>query len=136
MIDKKTMELIETVARAAAQATIEAITETRQKKRRHVMPESAKKTEQLLQMYNRLPDTHPARARVDAAIDAVKTSGTFGAENADIILSHYIDGMGFAELSEIYDCQYNTIVRRKNRLLEMLAVELFPEDVLAERRLL
>ena len=82
------------------------------------------------------PEQEPELAPVDAAIDAVKMAGTFGAENADIILSHYIDGMGFAELSEIYDCQYNTIVRRKNRILEMLAVELFPEDVLAERRLL
>lgn len=36
------------------------------------------------------------------------------------------------EISEIYDCKYQNISKKRNKLVKILASELFPEDVLKE----
>ena len=48
------------------------------------------------------------------------------------LASRFFDGMTLSEISEIYDCQYRNISKQKNRLIKILAAELFPEDVLKE----
>ena len=36
------------------------------------------------------------------------------------------------EISDIYDCKYQNISKKRNKLVKKLADELFPEDVLKE----
>ena len=40
--------------------------------------------------------------------------------------------MSIIEISEIYDVKYQNISKKRNKLVKMLASELFPEDVLNE----
>jgi hypothetical protein len=40
--------------------------------------------------------------------------------------------MTLEEISEIYDCKYQNISKKRNKLIKILASELFPEDVLNE----
>lgn len=90
--------------------------------------ESFRKTETDLRMYTHLPETHPERARIDKAIETLE-----GIDYKDIVPSIYFDGMTIQELAEIYDCQDATIIKRRNKLIRKLALELFPEDVLREQ---
>ena len=50
----------------------------------------------------------------------------------DVIASRYFDGLTITEISDIYDCKYQNISKKRNKLIKILAAELFPEDVLKE----
>lgn len=88
---------------------------------------SFKKTESLLYLYPKLSEDHPERKRVDQALEKIKND-----DYCDVIASRYFDGLTITEISEIYDCKYQNISKKRNKLIRILAAELFPEDVLKE----
>lgn len=93
----------------------------------YVFSNSFKKTEELLYLYPKLPEDHPERLRINQALEKISED-----EYADVIASRYFDGLTIVEISDIYDCKYQTISKNRNRLVKILASELFPEDVLNE----
>lgn len=93
----------------------------------YVFSNSFKKTEELLYLYPKLPENHPERLRIDKALERIKDD-----DYKDVIASRYFDGMTITEISEIYDCKYQNISKKRNKLVKILASELFPEDVLKE----
>ena len=93
----------------------------------YVFSNSFKKTEELLYLYPKLPNDNPEKQRVDLALKKIESDDYFG-----VIPSRYFDGMTIAEISEIYDCKYQNISKKRNKLVKILASELFPEDVLKE----
>lgn len=93
----------------------------------YVFSNSFKKTEELLYLYPKLAEDHPERQRIDHALEKIKDDDYFG-----VIPSRYFDGMTITEISEIYDCKYQNISKKRNKLVKILASELFPEDVLKE----
>jgi DNA-directed RNA polymerase specialized sigma24 family protein len=88
---------------------------------------SFKKTEELLYLYTKLPEDHPERKRIDKALEKIQND-----DYCDVIASRYFDGLTITEISEIYDCKYQNISKKRNKLIKILAAELFPEDVLKE----
>lgn len=93
----------------------------------HVFSNSYRKTEELLYLYTKLPENHPERQRINKALERIKDD-----DYKDVIASRYFDGLTITEISEIYDCKYDTIIKKRNKLVKILAAELFPEDVLNE----
>ena len=88
---------------------------------------SFKKTEELLYLYPKLPADHPEKMRIDKALEKIQND-----DYCDVIASRYFDGLTITEISEIYDCKYQNISKKRNKLVKILASELFPEDVLKE----
>ena len=93
----------------------------------YVFSNSFKKTEELLYLYPKLPEDHPERQRIDKALEKIQND-----DYCDVIASRYFDGLTITEISEIYDCKYQNISKKRNKLIKILAAELFPEDVLKE----
>ena len=93
----------------------------------HIFSNSFKKTEELLYLYPKIPDDNPEKQRIDQALKKIENDDYYG-----VIPSRYFDGMTIAEISEIYDCKYQNISKKRNKLVKILASELFPEDVLKE----
>ena len=117
--------IIEKAAEAAATKTVRKLKEIDRIKR---MPtNSFKKTEELLYLYPKLPEDHPERQRIDKALEVIADD-----DYCDVVASRYFDGLTIEKISEIYDCKYQTISKKRNRLVKILASELFPEDVLKE----
>lgn len=88
---------------------------------------SFKKTEEVLYLYPKLSSDNPEKKRIDEALKKIEADEYYG-----VIQSRYFDGMTIAEISEIYDCKYQNISKKRNKLVKILASELFPEDVLNE----
>ncbi len=88
---------------------------------------SFKKTEEVLYLYPNLPETNPMKQKIDNALKTIENDDYYG-----VIPSRYFDKMTLEEISEIYDCKYQNISKKRNKLVKMLARELFPEDVLKE----
>lgn len=118
-------QIIESAAERAAQMTIKKLQESDRLKK--INAPSFKKTESLLFLYSKLAEDHPDRLRIDRALRKIDQS-----EYKDVIASYYFDGIPLTELSEIYDCKYQTICKQRNKLIKVLSRELFPEDVLRE----
>lgn len=113
---------------AAEQAAVRTIKKLRDSKRiAFVFSNSFKKTEELLYLYPKLPVDHPERLRIDEALKKIEDDDYKG-----VISSRYFNGMTITEISEIYDCKYQNISKKRNKLIRILASELFPEDVLKE----
>ena len=93
----------------------------------YAVSNSFKKTEELLYLYPKLPEGHPERKRIEAALDKIKDD-----EYCDVIASRYFDGLSITEIADIYDVKYQNISKKRNKLVKILASELFPEDVLKE----
>ena len=125
-MDRNEIEaIIDRAAVKAAETTIRHLKDTGRIK--HQFTNSFKKTEELLYLYPKLPVNHPEKKRVENALDIIKDD-----EYKDVIASHYFDGMTLNEISEIYDCKYQNISKKRNKLIKILSSELFPEDVLNE----
>lgn len=121
-------ELNRIIQKAADQAAMKTLNKLKDAGRiTYVFSNSFKKTEELLYLYPKLPADHPERIRIDQALEKISDD-----EYADVIKSRYFDGMTIVEISEIYDCKYQNISKKRNKLVKMLASELFPEDVLNE----
>ena len=118
-------EIIAKTAEETATRTVKKLTELGKINRQ--FSNSFKKTEELLYLYPKLPPDNPERIRVDKALEKIADD-----EYCDVIASRYFDGMTIAEISEIYDCKYQNISKKRNKLMKILASELFPEDVLKE----
>lgn len=125
MDENQLKKIIEQAAEAAAMKTLRKLKEAG--RITYVFSNSFKKTEELLYLYPKLPEGHPERLRVDAALKIIEDD-----DYKDVIASRYFDGMTIAEISEIYDCKYQNISKKRNKLVRILASELFPEDVLKE----
>lgn len=125
MIDAETKQLIEKVAEETANRTLNKLKSAG--RITYVFSDSFKKTEELLYLYPKLPEDHPERKRIDKALEKIADD-----EYCDVIASRYFDGLTITEISEIYDCKYQNISKKRNKLVKILASELFPEDVLKE----
>lgn len=125
MNDAELNAVIEKAAEAAATKTLNKLKSAG--RITYVFSNSFKKTEELLYLYPKLPADHPERIRIDLAMKKIKDD-----EYADVIRSRYFKGMSIVEISEIYDCKYQNISKKRNKLVKILASELFPEDVLKE----
>lgn len=121
-------ELTDIINQAAEAGAIKAVRRLKNEGRiTYIFSNSFKKTEELLYLYPKLPPDHPERKRIDKALEKIKND-----EYCDVIASRYFDGMTIMEISEIYDCKYQNISKKRNKLVKILASELFPEDVLNE----
>lgn len=121
-------ELNAIIEKAAEQAATRTLNKLKNAGRiTYVFSNSFKKTEELLYLYPKLPADHPERIRIDQAMEKIKDD-----EYCDVIASRYFDGKTIVEISEIYDCKYQNISKKRNKLVKILASELFPEDVLKE----
>lgn len=121
-------ELNKIIQKAADQAAMRTLNKLKEAGRiTYVFSNSFKKTEELLYLYPKLPADHPERKRIDEALKKIEND-----DYADVIKSRYFDGMTIIEISEIYDCKYQNISKKRNKLVKILASELFPEDVLDE----
>lgn len=118
-------QMIEQAAEAAASKAVAKIKETG--KIKYYFSNSFRKTEELLYLYPKLPADHPERIRIDKALERIKDD-----DYKDVIASRYFDGLTITEISEIYDCKYQNISKKRNKLVRILSAELFPEDVLKE----
>lgn len=118
-------EIIEQAAEAAAQKTLRKLKDAG--RITYVFSNSFKKTEELLYLYPKLPEDNTERIRIDKALKKIEDDDYYG-----VIPSRYFDGMTIAEISEIYDCKYQNISKKRNKLVKILASELFPEEVLQE----
>lgn len=121
-------ELQHMIDRAAEAGAIRAIKKLKSAGRiTYVFSNSFKKTEELLYLYPKLPEDHPERKRIDKALEKIQND-----DYCDVIASRYFDGLTITEISDIYDCKYQNISKKRNKLIKILAAELFPEDVLKE----
>ena len=118
-------DLINKAAEAAANKTVQKLKSAG--RIRYVPTNSFKKTEELLYLYPKLPEDNPERIRIEKALEKIKDD-----DYKDVIASRYFDGMTITEISDIYDCKYQNISKKRNKLVRILAAELFPEDVLKE----
>ena len=125
MTDEELNQIIQKAANEAALRTLNKLKEAG--RITYVFSNSFKKTEELLYLYPKLPDDHPERLRIDEALKKIEDDDYYG-----VIPSRYFDGMTIVEISEIYDCKYQNISKKRNKLVKILASELFPEDVLNE----
>ena len=121
-------ELQHMIDRAAEAGAVRAIKKLKSAGRiTYNFSNSFKKTEELLYLYPKLPEDHPERKRIDKALEKIQND-----DYCDVIASRYFDGMTITEISDIYDCKYQNISKNRNKLIKILAAELFPEDVLKE----
>ena len=121
-------ELHRIIQKAADEAATKTLNKLKSAGRiTYVFSNSFKKTEELLYLYPKLPVDHPERIRIDEAMKKIQDD-----EYCDVIRSRYFEGMTIVEISEIYDCKYQNISKKRNKLVKQLAAELFPEDVLKE----
>lgn len=125
MTDEQIKKLIQDSAEAAAQKTVRKLKDAGRIK--YNFSNSFKKTEELLYLYPKLPEDHPERQRIDKALKRIEDD-----DYKDVIASRYFDGLTINEISEIYDCKYQNISKKRNKLVRILSQELFPEDVLNE----
>lgn len=125
MTNAEITELINQAAEAAATKAVKKLKDTG--RITYVFSNSFKKTEELLYLYPNLPDDHPEKQRIDKALKKIEHD-----DYKDVIASRYFDGLTIMEISEIYDCKYQNISKKRNKLVKILASELFPEDVLQE----
>lgn len=125
MTDEQIKEAIEKASDAAAMKALRKLKDAG--RITYVFSNSFKKTEELLYLYPKLPEDHPERKRIDKALERIKDD-----DYKDVIASRYFDGLTINEISEIYDCKYQNISKKRNKLVKILASELFPEDVLKE----
>lgn len=121
-------EIKQVIQKAAEEAAMRTLNKLKSAGRiTYVFSDSFKKTEELLYLYPKLPEDHPERKRIDKALEKIADD-----EYCDVIASRYFDGLTIMEISEIYDCKYQNISKKRNKLVKILASELFPEDVLKE----
>lgn len=125
-MERKQIEaLIDRTATLAAEKAVHRLKEIG--KIKYQFSNSFKKTEELLYLYPNLPENNPQKIRIEKALDKIKDY-----DYKDIVASFYFDDMSLVEISEIYDCKYQNISKKRNKLVKILASELFPEDVLKE----
>ena len=124
-MDTKINDLIDKAAKKAAEETVRQLKSVGRIKNYYT--NSFVKTEKVLYLYPKLPADHPERIKVDNALSTIQDD-----EYKDIIIERYFNNMQFEEIAEIYDTKYQTISKHRNRLIKILADELFPEDVLDE----
>ena len=64
---------------------------------------------------------------IDDALDALKDDQYF-----DIIQMRYMEGCSREEIAEHFDCDVKTITRNKNRLINLLQIRLFSDQVIQQ----
>lgn len=125
MTDDEIKKLIEVTADIAAKKVLNRLKDSG--RITYYFSNSFKKTEELLYLYPKLPDGNEEKKRIENALKKIQDDDYYG-----VIESRYFDGMTITEISEIYDCKYQNISKKRNKLVKILASELFPEDVLNE----
>ena len=118
-------DMIEQAAEAAATRVLQKLKDAGRVT--YVFSNSFKKTEELLHLYPKLPADNPEKIRIEKALEVIEND-----EYSDVIRFRYFEKKSIVEISEIYDCKYQNISKKRNKLVKILASELFPEDVLKE----
>lgn len=118
-------DIIDQAVEAAASRTLQKLKDAGRVT--YVFSNSFKKTEEVLYLYPKLPADNPERKRIEKALEAIMND-----DYRDVIRLRYFEGRSIVDISEMYDCKYQNISKKRNKLVKMLASELFPEDVLKE----
>ena len=128
-MNSETLKFIENIAdqaaEKAAEKTLKRLKDTGRVRFQYTT--SYEKTEKLLTLYPKLPADNPTRLQINKALEQISEF-----DYKDIVASKYFDGLTIQEISDIYDCQPQTISQRNKKMVKILARELFPEDVLKE----
>ena len=126
MTDEEIKTIIKQAAEESATRTAEKLRMTGKIYRRS-FPKSFDKTEELLIKFPQMKEDDPDRQRVEKALKSIEHF-----DYCDIIASKYFDGLTLEEIADIYDCAYPTIFNYRNRLIFILARQLFPDLVIEE----
>lgn len=120
---------VEEIIKATAEATAKSVLHNLRTngKLKHSNSTSFQKTIELLKLYPKLPQDHPVVKKIDDAFKVIEDH-----EYCDVLKSLYFDNMTIVEVADIYDCKYQNISKQRNKLITILARELFPIDVLNE----
>ena len=125
MTDTEVRQVIVQAAEAAASRTLQKLKDAGRVT--YVFSNSFKKTEEVLYLYPKLPADNPERQRIEKALEVIMDD-----DYRDVIRLRYFEGRSIVDISEMYDCKYQNISKKRNKLVKMLASELFPEEVLKE----
>lgn len=87
------------------------------------------RTEAMLRLYECLPDDHPEKQKIEKALDKVKQD-----EHYDVIEMYYFENKTFEQIAATHNCKYTTVSRWRNKLVNILAKELFLDEVIKEIR--
>lgn len=119
--------IIDRTATLAAERTLKKLKTS--DKIKYSTTNSFKKTEELLRLYPKLPADNPEKKQIDEALKLIWNDKYYG-----IIPDRYFDNLKLEEIAENFgeDVKYQTISKNRNRLVKILASNLFPEDVLNE----
>lgn len=82
-----------------------------------------KRLEKAIAICKYLPKDNAYRKRIDRAIEEVAEDPYF-----DIIGLRYWEGKTLEEMGEYFDCNYQTVAKHKDRLLEKMLKVVFPEE--------
>ena len=120
---------VEEIIKATAEATAKSVLHNLRTngKLKHSNSTSFQKTIELLKLYPKLPLDHPIIEKIDKAFKVIEND-----DYCDVLKSLYFDNMTIVQVAEIYDCKYQNISKQRNKLVTILARELFPIDVLNE----
>lgn len=120
---------VEALIKETAEATAERMLHKLRTngKLKHCNSTSFQKTIELLKLYPKLPLDHPIIEKIDKAFKVIEND-----DYCDVLKSLYFDNMTIVQVAEIYDCKYQNISKQRNKLVTILARELFPIDVLNE----
>lgn len=122
------MDIREVIEKSAEHAVNKAIKELEKKKMiKQKNINSFKKTEKILFVYKNLNDKDETKKRIKDALDTIKDDDYYG-----IIEEYFFFNLTFERISEIYDVNYRTISKQRIRLVNKLAQELFPNEVIKE----
>jgi RNA polymerase sigma factor (sigma-70 family) len=86
-----------------------------------------KAEEQIISIINSIRITENFIKIIDYAIDTLKDD-----EYSDIIRLKYFEEKSREEIAEIFDCDPSTISRNKNRLINLLQIRLFSDEVICQ----
>lgn len=120
-------KIIEQTASATADKVVRKLKDGGRLKR--YASDACKKTEELLYLYPALPDGHHEKKAIKTAIDKIQAD-----PYSPIIYMRYFKRQTLESISESLNCKYQTVSKNRNRLIRILAGELFPELVAEEIR--
>lgn len=84
-----------------------------------------KKVESALEIYRYLPPDNGYKRRIDKALKELEDHPYF-----EVLKMRYQDKLTLEQIAEHFNCNYQTIAKHKDKLLEIVAKIVFPEEYL------
>lgn len=91
------------------------------------MPQLTKEEEVIQSLENSIAITKKYIAIIDAELEKISSDPYF-----DLIRLRYFEGKSREEIAEYFEVDVSTVTRNKNRLINILKVPLFSDEVIAE----